>query len=83
MIEEHDWYRASVHLETEVQRRRDVRLRGCRYPVVLRWSPELGYVGTVPEIRLYAQGRTLYNVLERLRTEINRYESAAVSSLVN
>lgn len=83
MIEQHDWYRASLHLEDEVQRSRDVRLEGHRYTVVLWWDPERGYTGHVPEIGLFAQGRSLERVLERLRTDVNRYETATVSSLVN
>jgi hypothetical protein len=72
-----------VHLEDEVQRRADVHLRGYRYAVKLWWHPETGYTGSVPVIHLHARGRSLEHVLERLRIEINRYETATTSALVS
>ena len=38
--------------------------------------------GHLREIRLYARGRSLERVLERLRSEVTRFESAATSALV-
>ena len=82
MSQEYDWYRATVSLEAELQRHPDVLLKGGRYPIVLRWDPDEGYTGHIREIRLYARGRSLERVLERLRSEVARYESAATSALV-
>ena len=82
MSQDCDWYQATVSLEAELQQHRDVLLRGGRYPITLRWHPEEGYTGHIREIRLYARGLSLERVLERLRSEVTRFETATTSSLV-
>ena len=83
MTQTEDWYRATDALEAQLRRDGDAVLEGCRYRVVLRWDgPDDGYLGHVPEIRLYARGRSLRPVLVTLGREANRYDWAAESDLL-
>jgi hypothetical protein len=83
MTQPEDWYHDTENIEAQLRKHGDVTLEGCRYKVLLRWDgPDEGYLGHIPEIRLYVRGWALRRVLEALGREANRYDWAAESDLV-
>ena len=84
MTETEDWNRADERMEAQLREHGDILLEGCRYKVRVRWDgPEDGYLGNIPEIRLWVRGWSLLRVLEALGREASRYDWATESDLVN